>query len=440
MELIYKTLFEVKLLHEYFVKREDGSSILNEPDAAKRAAEMETAFSQDREHTGRDISFEFPETLRLLYESQGLKIIPSFAGCRVLCRVVRTILPDKSELFAPIHPLPSSMNIFISLNRRNNIVDVYTNGRLVRSIPSTYIFSSENINGPRVFPFLTNPVAAYNASHKYEQGELSVAANGKLQEALYDHQGNFSLFQLDPSLIYLANESDRLLLPLQFKYSIMHSSPVHHLEFLLQDAGGTEVKKLSFDKPDPIKNLVVDFSDKEQQLRFTGTPSLSLFTLSVTSDNGYSETRTIAFDRDLYKAGNWGLIHLRPKNANSAFNLVDSSGFIARRKNALGIWTEAPVFEIMLKSRLGHFRYLNNKGRQLALNPSLQNFLAQENGALISRMPVSLSHYYSMVPDSGSSTTRYLPQPVNYDMKKDSSQRIFFDVFVPESDLFPIVH
>jgi hypothetical protein len=238
----------------------------------------------------------------------------------------------------------------------------------------------------------------------------------------------------------VANESDRLLLPLKFNYSVVHPLPVHHLEFLLKDAGGTEVKKQSFDKSEPIRNLVIDFSDKEQQVQFSGKSSLPLFTLFVTGDNGYSETRTIAFDRNLYKADSWGLVHLRPNTTNNAFNLVDASGFIVRRRNAAGMWTEAPVFEILLKSRLGHFRYVNNKGSQLELTAPLQSFLVEDNSALISRMPVSLSHYCSLVPDSGSTSSRYLPQPVDYNMKKDSSQRIFFDVYVPESDMFPIVH
>jgi hypothetical protein len=130
---------------------------------------------------------------------------------------------------------------------------------------------------------------------------------------------------------------------------------------------------------------------------------------------------------------------MRPRVANTLFNLINDQGYIKKGKDGAGNDIPAPVFEIPFKSRFANFRYLNNSGRELVIDPSLNNFLYKEEKALVSQVPVSLCRYYFMVPDNTATLTKYLPNPKNLEIKKDEHGRILFDIMVPESDLFEII-
>jgi hypothetical protein len=133
------------------------------------------------------------------------------------------------------------------------------------------------------------------------------------------------------------------------------------------------------------------------------------------------------------------MAYFKTRVTNPQFNLIADDGNIIKRQDGAGNITEAPVFEIPVKSRYGNFRYSNANGKELNLNPALNNFLVKEDKSLISLLPVPLCKYYFLVPETGGGPSKYLPNPKSYDIKKDKFQRIFFDIPVPESDLFPIV-
>jgi len=441
MEVIYKTLFEINLLNEYFLTGEDGSTLLNEANPVTRQQLLEQAFEKDKESMTRDIEFIFPPELEPGYENYGLKILPSYGGCRVVVRVSRKILPDQSVVFQPFLPFPPSLELFIIGVKKNNLPDIYSNSRITRAVPSNYFFSNENIPDARVFPFLVNAAPNYVVGRRYEQGDLVIDNTNKLQEVYYDNSGNRLFSEVKTVVKKFAGENDRMLVPLKFNFTVINSSPVTQANFTLKDKLGNVIKTFSFTQTETIRTLWLDFSDKADLLQLSGNLSMpdAIFSLEASGNNGYTESRKLVFDDLLYSTSNWAVVHVKPSVSNVAFNLFANDGYIVRRQNPAGVWTDAPVFEIPVKSRLGHFRYLNNKGKKLDLIPALNSFLNQENDVLISLMPVSLSHYYFLVPDNGSTTTKYLPNPVSYDMKRDDKHRIFFDVFVPESNLFPIV-
>ena len=124
MELIYKTLCEIKLEHEYFLTEEDGKNLFSESDPLKRLAQLELAFEKNRESMDRDIDFDFPDTLKESYKEYGLKLLPSYSGCKVLIRVNKKILPDNSLVFEPYFSLPGALDIFILFIKKNNLPDL----------------------------------------------------------------------------------------------------------------------------------------------------------------------------------------------------------------------------------------------------------------------------------------------------------------------------
>lgn len=440
MELIYKTLFEIKLEHEYFLTFEDGKNLFEESDPLNRIARLGQAYADDRESFSRDIMFDFPEKLKPLYYEYGLKLLPSYSGCRVLVRVNQKRLPDNSTVFEPFFPSPEDLEIFILLIKRNNLPDAYTNGRISRSIPAIYMFSNENLNGARVFPFIASPISPFDAVASYEQGELALDAGNNPVEIFYDNTGNLQQKAIITPINSFASENDRILLSGKFYYNVVGNNPVTELEISVTDSSNNIIKEFSFVRSEPISRVILDFTDKADLLQLSETLSLpdAIFSLVVTGDNGYSDNRNIVFGDHLVPVSAFGAVHLKPKVTNAFFNLLTDEGWIIQKRDPAGVLSAAPLFEIPFKSRFGHFRYINSNGKELLLDPSLNNFLFKENGALISQMPVSLCRYYFLISDNTGILTKYLPNPKSYDIRMDAFRRIYFDIQVPESDLFQI--
>ena len=441
MDLIYKTLFEIKLMHEYFLTKEDGTNLFSEPDPQKRLDLLEQLFAIDRPGMDSDIGFDFPQELKSQTKDFGLKIVPSYGGCKVLIRVNKIVQADQSVVFEPFYPIPDPAEMVILFIKKNNFPNIYSNERIARSIPALYLFSNENIPDARSFPFLVNSISSFDAGFFYEQGELAIDSSSKLQEYYYDDAGALQPNAISGSVQSFANENDRMLVPLKFYYSPTGKNPVTQLDITLNDHSGNPVKTFSFNQAESIQKVLLDFTDKADQLILADSLSLpdGLCSLQVFGNNGYSENRNLVFSSVGYSISNWGAAHFKTKVTNPLFNLIANDGWIIKRQDGLGNWTEAPVFEIPVKSRYGNFRYTNNNGKELTLNPVLNNFLHKEDKSLISLLPVPLCKFYFLVPPTGGGASKYLPNPKSFEMKKDNFQRIYFDIPVPVSDMFPVL-
>jgi hypothetical protein len=429
-------------MHEFFQTKEDGTNLFNEPDQGNRMKLLQQLGDADRDAMDRDIRFDFPDALKDEYSGYGLSIIPAYSGCKVALRVNKITLADKSIVYQPLFSIPETLDIFVLFIRKNNQPDAYSNQRIGRPVPAAYFFSSENIPGPRIFPFLTNAVSSFDAGLTYEHGEMAIDSSNKLQEYFYDNAGNLQPRPVNFTISAFANENDRMLAPLSFYYSVVNKNPVTQLDISLTDAASTVIKTFSFSQTEPIKKVMLDFSDQSDALQLGAALSLpaGLFTLQANGNNGYADSRKLIFDERLDPGECWGVAYFRPAVTNTAFNLIETDGYIIKRADPLGNITEAPIFEIPVKSRFGNFRYANSNGKELKLNPALNNFLYKEDKLLISQLPVSLcQHYFQVTENGGGNTMKFLPNPKSSEIKKDNKQRMYFDVVVPESDLFPVV-
>jgi hypothetical protein len=125
--------------------------------------------------------------------------------------------------------------------------------------------------------------------------------------------------------------------------------------------------------------------------------------------------------------------------ANSDFNLFANDGFIIKRKDALGVWTQAPVFEIPFKSRLAYWRFISNRGRELNVSATLTDYVNKENKVLVTKRPRSLAKSWFFLRKEASNDTVYVPNPVSPELKFENDRRFFFDIRVQQSALFPEV-
>lgn len=438
MALIYKILFEIKLTHEFFCTANNGDNIFALPNQSDRMNFLLDEFNNDKKFINDDVSFEFPENLLALYNNYHLKIIPGYSGCKVAIRVNQKTLADNSLVYDPFETLPDNFDINILVVKKNNLIESYTNSILYRPISSMYFFTNETSLSPKTFPFLTNDISPLDGGKIYQQGEVASFGVNDIREFYND--GAADQWLPVPGNFF-ANENDQLLVPAKFYYSFDEGSNITDATFELKDKDSNIIKSITIHNSDFIQKTLLDFSDKTDLISIPESfvyPDI-IFSLIVSGSNGYAKTHSLIFDDNFYSRGNWGLINIRPKVTNAAFNLIAADGYLIKRKSPAGVWTEAPIFEIPVKSRFAFWRFRNANGKELKLDPSLTDYLFKDDKNLLSIHPNSISNSYYKLPKQGSTDTKYFPGPVNFQIAKDEKERICFDIMVPVSDLFPVV-
>jgi len=435
MPVIYKTLFEVRLLHEFYLTRRDGTTIFEELTPADRDIFLNEEFAEDRDPVNDDIKFQFPQSLLSKYEGHNLKVLPTYSGFRVSVRVIEKKLADQSTVYEPLVPLTNDLHIFIVALRRNSTIDHYTNTRTRTALKSTYYFSNSDVVGAKTFPFLPNGLPVQDTSFAYEQGELSL--NGANVQEFY-RQGTADVFRDVPGSGF-ANESDRIMLHSRFDYFFPDINNLTEVTFVLKDSNGNELTTITKNDAAGIRErLTIDLNAAKQlPIALPFNVDQQFQTLEVSGNNGYSATHQVIFSNELAQLNPWAVFDICTSVSNAAFNLFANDGFLFRRKDPLGVWSSAPVFEVPVKSRLAYWRYINNRGRELNISAGYNNYLDKEGKVLVTKAPRSLAKAWLLLREEGSSNTAYAPNPTDPMIRLENDRRAFLDIRVPDSETFP---
>ena len=438
MSLIYKTLFEVKLMHEYYLTDADGKTVFQLANQVDRINFLLNQFSTDRPSINGDIEFTFPKEMESKFGNYYLKLLSTYSGFKVAIRVNQQLLSDGTLVYEPFVALPDDLNIYIQIGKKSGAFDSYTHSSVYHPVASTYIFSNENISGAKTFPFITSAISAFDASRPYTQGDIASYGVNDIRQYYKDTVGD--QWEAIPGSAF-ANQNDRLLLPSRFYYSFPSLSNVTNAVFVLKDKNGNVVKTITVDGANFLSKTLLDFSDIANTISLAESFQFAdiIFTLEVNGSNGYAASHSLIFNNLLYSRDTWGLVIIKNKVTEPSFNLLASDGFLIKRKLNTGDWNEAPIFEIPIKSRFPFFRFINEKGKELNIASSLTDYLFKEGTFLLSKRPRSISESYFKLQKEGSTDIAYVPNPLNYDLKKDNKDRLCLDIMVPESDLFPVV-
>lgn len=433
--VIYKVLFEIKLLHEFYLTRIDGSVIFDKT-AAGKIQFLEEEFSENRLPVNTVVSFEFPSGLQRQMESLFIRILPSYSGCKVVVKVKEQKQPDGSIFYQPLVSIPANLNIFILLIRKADF-DVYTNGRVKRPLLSSYFFTNNEIITAKTFPYLTNTIPVFDSGYQYEQGEL-MSDGGTIRE--FHREGNAGSWG-DVAGTGFANESDRLLIGSRFSYFFTDRTGLTEADFILKDYNGIEIHRQTIEISEGIPQKVsLSYSDKVPFLSLSAAFAVSdaLYNLEVRGNNGYIRNHTILLHEELYAANPWAVVHVTPQSTNASFDFLDNNGLLLTRKDPMGVETAPVVYEIPVKSRLLYWRFVHNRGKKLGVSPAMSNFLEREGNALITRKPRRMARVYSKIQSAVSSAKVHVPNPVSYDLKVNKDGLLCFDVIIAKSDMFPL--
>jgi len=437
MNIIYKPLVEILLLHEFYLTESEGNTIFDKTLQADKIDYLINNYNESDIHITDDLSFNPTDLSKSLLRNQHLHISPTYSGFRVSIDVFEQKLQDGTTVYQPKINLPDDLNINILLTKNDNYLDRFSNSRLQRNIPAVYYFSNEDVQGAKTVPSLSNAIAAYDASYAYEMGELAFKDN-QVKQFTSDGSANPWIAVTDNGYV---NENDRMLVPFQFNFSFDVSDNINQADFTLKDNTGATIKTISASSSTAALQVVaLDFSGLPQLLSIADVSSPAVYTLTVSGSNGYSKQFNILFaDAATNLLQSWALVNIKPRVQTAGFNLIADDGYLVTRVSAAGVRTEAPVFEIRIKSRLAYWCYRsNNSSYNLKTSTTTQDFLTNSNGVLKTNKPRTTTYGPTLFTTDGS-TFQNLPNP-NYEalLMKDGGQ-FYKDVLVGQSDMFPVV-
>ena len=444
MKLLYKILFEVKILHEYYLTNPDQTSVFQDPKQADRLAWLSNRFAKEQPVLSEDVQFQLPSCMARLFKNQKMILLNSYSGFQVAIQVNEVPQSGGSVAYAPAVPLPADCNMVILMKQQVGQFGLLTNGRMQRPVPSLYYFSNEKLTSAKTAPVLSTAISAQSSSYTYEQGELS--DNGSAICSCY-YTGTTPNFPPVAGTGF-ANENDRIIVGPEFEYTFAASDGVTTAQFTLKDAGGNTIRTLPAIGQGLLDAVELDFSD----LLYASPPGLVtlpkakasdtlLYTLEVTGNNGYASTLSLIFyDNPAELRSVWALIQIQASVSNPEFNLLDTNGYLIQPilppPDAAA--STYPIFEIRCKSRYTFWRYypaspnetLNPPGA--ALTPFLQT-------TTLTPVPATyLPWFFSTNPTAPTPSWTYLPNPDPATIIEVDSNQLYSNVWVPESVLFPV--
>ncbi|HEY4289331.1 MAG TPA: hypothetical protein VGN00_19655 [Puia sp.] len=429
MQTIYKILFEVRLLHEFYLTNPDGSSIFGAPSATARDSFLQDFSERAQRSINSDIDYVVPFVSQQLFKNYRLKLIRTYSGFKIATEVRQTTDSGKIA-YAPVASPPPGLAIPILLTRTNSDFDSYTNRRMRPAFDSIYYCSNGAATGVKAFPFLTNPIPAQSATVSYEQGELSQSAG--VVSAFYIDGGGVMKFAAVVGKNFL-NEGDRILVSPSFQYYFTPADNVKNAVVTLTDKSNQTIYTNTVTSTNPIRAVRLRVPESKLNTLPAGvTEDALVYNLTITGDGGYNKSYKLIFLQSALAVTNaWGMINIINQPGSANYNLIDNKGLLISRYNTdRTVAIAPPVFEIWIKSRFSFWRYINDQGK--LLKDSYPAVLKLTGNNLVSLAPQS--HSYAPIPVQ----TQKLPNPKIFNPVKPEGQQIFADIIVPASDVFPL--
>lgn len=440
MTTIYKTLFEIKLLHEFYLTDSKGESVFDFANQPDRLNFLQKKFELNRVAIDEDLLYQIPDVAKGKADNYRLRLIQTYSGFKVMIEVDAKKLGDGTLVFTPKIKLPENLNILIALIRKNRNFENVTSLPLKKDIAGVFYFTNDHFIHSRTFPFLTSAIPSFDAAATYEQGELASFGVNDIRQFYNDGTLNPWYPVKGGSF---ATKTDLLLCPPVFIYNFDASATIFKADFKLKDSTGTVIRTLSFNSNAALSKVNLNFNPTLREttpliaLPDNDTSDKSIYTLDITLNDTITRTHSVLFwDSDHQFNDFWGVLNIRNQSSIPEFRLLDSTGYLKTKKLSSGKWEPAPVFEIGMKSRLLFWRYKNDKLRKLLVSTETTDFADVLNNDLVVKQPRSISYIPSMFK-AADNTYHHLPNPDYYDTISSENGKLFLDIAVSESKMFP---
>ena len=406
----YHRLFEVRLLHEYFLLGEDRLDFFTEP-AAQRSVLLQKRV--------QDGNYKLVDDLVIIPTIETKKIIENYRLKFKQTSLGMIVGSEGTTNSAGVHFPKINLNAELEMNFRiqvkNSLFKNYTLIPFKQNTPGNYFFSNQGqpVKSPN-FKSLSQPIPEFVSGAAYVAGELA-NHTGILKEAMANTNNAGNWITIEES--GFINENDRTYFPKSFQYFPEDGQGDYVFE--LEDDRGIILKKIekSITNGEPFK---LDFSrvkskasnGDDEQINQTVHLQDGRFKLKAFTPSNDSEQ--MIFLSEDYNAADLGLINIRIRPQDPDYWILNDDGSL--------ITDPHPIFEIRLLSRRTFWRYRakNQSKRLQASTPVDAGFFTDENNLpaisnqptiyLITKIPQKMAWLPVQIKNPGGGT-EFFPQP-----------------------------
>lgn len=430
MKIQYAIICEVKLLHEYYLTKSDGSSIFDSSltTIIDRLKFLEDRLSNDCPSINDDLSFEIAPANLTGFKGHKLKLLPTYSGFCIAAPVVKKELADGRIVTVPEIFLPRDFRITVQMLRKSAKLDTISNNNFYNKIPACYYFTNTTQSATSIFPCLAEQPVVQDFLSSYEQGNLTRDPFDNSVKAFYYDKDEIPQWAPVSGAGFIT-EADRKAIAPAFTYYFDNKSNVTTANFTLKDVNGNNLRTISKNVKDTLQ-ASLDFSDVLADSLLPNARGAVTGSLIVSTDNGLDITHPLVFYSSI-PSHCWGIVELQGNVSDTRFSLLDDDGYLIEN-NEPG----HPLFEIRIKSMFTFWKYKNNRGKKLKRNSSLDPYLDynEGNGTMESISFRNSTYEHTAFKDG--TKIKYLPNPPSFDNIKIENKRVYIEITVPRSELF----
>lgn len=419
---IYKIIFEVQILHEYFLNK--GEKLFDQLTESEKVGVI-------KRYDVNEI-FDIQPTAECLKQLKKYHLVfkKSKTGFFVVAEVKHLKqAPVKPHSYIPIIPFDEAFKLTFSIKSTDPYFYSYTVLPFENAISQVYFFSNRAGTNGATYPALSLPIGEYTIKKAYRAGDF-VLSNNKLYEARINMTAaNNSSFKTknwkEVDKKDYVNERDKIVRKSGF-YDYIFSQPgITHAQFMIQDYDG--------------KTLLKEEIELKDGHTFTGynillsSLSSGFYRLTVEGNDDYQEKINFYFEKSLTPRNIFGIIEINhlPNNAKEDYQLINSD------KNNEMVYplspedSRKPVYQLLFKNRSTIWRYNFSKDQEIT-NQQLGDFKrdggAEEKRKFITKESKPLTQYPVAI-QKFNQVDQLLPGPTVGNLKPEKD-KIYSEIYI----------
>ncbi len=431
---IFKRLFEVQVLHDYYLTTADGVSFFDQNEADKN--DLLSKKMVNRLYDVRDLfEIEADYATKENFSKYKLVLANTVFGFMVGTEVS---VENKSGeiLYKPRFKFDDNPNFTFSIKPRAPFLKSITNIGLRPVVPSIHYFTNKDkdefdedtVPSYKSLP-ISNKVSTHQDNKSYEMGALADFA-GTIKEALQYTTGNDPGHWEEIADKRFVSDADNILLPHRFTYKIAKSQNITQIEIVLLDKDSNEVKTINKAATEALENIDLDLSKVDENDENSALIPSDFYTLKVIANAEPEVFYSIYLNDEMYNKDHLAVVDIRMDEQDSPFSLLDTEGYLKTRISATDEKITHPVFEIRFKNRRTYWRYNKEGDFSPAEIAATAEHLAHDPEKLTSIKPKALTE--TLVPFKNG-TSLVLPYPSRPSIKIEK-ERIFSEIFINPSN------
>ncbi|MBP0904196.1 hypothetical protein ACFSKN_08055 [Mariniflexile gromovii] len=433
---VFKRLFEIQILHDYFLTAVDGVSFFDNNEVFKKDL-LVKKLSNYLYDVNTIFEIEAVGNTKLRLSENKLIFKKTALGFIVGTEV--DVVDQAGEIrYKPMYVPKSDTNLTFALKAHIPFFKSITNTSFKPAFPAIFYFTNKGkieFDETTIPPYKSLPIATPANTHQngltYEMGAI-VNFGGTIRQALQSTDGSDPTHWEDMDDKRFMTDADRILLPQNFQFVLKKDLNITQLDAVLEDLTSNPIKVINKTSLTPIEHVLFNFTKVDENNPNSADIPSGYYLLKIKLNGGLEVSHSIYLNNDIYSKDYLGIIDIRFDELNSPFSILDATGLLKTKIDVANNKVLHPIFELRLKNRKTYWRYTKNSDFSVSeLVATSSHLQAQpQPEVLVSIKPKALTE--TLVPFQNG-TSLILPHPKIASLKVERD-KIFSEININQSN------